>query len=82
MKGLSAFVDMRRCKNWAHNICSWKYLSEDLFCQFSRAQSTSFLISTLNSLQGVLKVTAAVATHDLIIVEVDGRCSWQVTICS
>ena len=76
MKGLSAFLDMKRCKNWAHNISSWKYLYEELFCQFSRAQSASFLISTLNSLWGLLKVTAAAATHDLILVEVDGKCSW------
>ena len=82
MKGLSAFLEMRRCTNWAYNIRSWKYLSEDLFCQFSRAQSASFLISTLISLHGVLKVTAAAATHDLILIEVDGKCLWQVTICS
>ena len=31
---LSAFLDMRGHKNWAHKIGSWKYLPEDLFCQF------------------------------------------------
>ena len=35
MKGLSAFLDMRRCKDWDHEISSWKYLSKDLFHQFS-----------------------------------------------
>ena len=34
IKDFSAFLDMRRYKNWAHKISSWKYLSEDLFCQF------------------------------------------------
>ena len=34
MKDFSAFLDMRRCKNWAHKIDSWKYLSEELFCRF------------------------------------------------
>ena len=48
---------------------------------FSRAESASFLLSTLNSLQAVLKVIGAVA-HDLILVEVDGKCPWQVPICS
>ena len=33
MKGFSAFLDMRRCKDWNHGISSWKYLSEDLFHQ-------------------------------------------------
>ena len=35
MKGFSAFLDMGRCKDWAHKINSWKYLSRDLFHQFS-----------------------------------------------
>ena len=33
MKDFSAFLDMRRCKKWAHKIFS----SEDLFCQFSQS---------------------------------------------
>ena len=39
----------------------------------SRAQSASFLISTLNSFQGVLKVSSF-SGHDLISVEIDGKC--------
>ena len=35
MKGFSAFLDMRRYKDWDHEISSWHYLSEDLFHQFS-----------------------------------------------
>ena len=51
----------------------WKYLSEDLFCQvFFQSTNASFLLSTLNSFQGMLK-WVAVAAHDLILVEVDGR---------
>ena len=41
---------------------------------FSRVQSASFLISVLNSFQGVLKVSG----HDLIFVEVDGNCQLPV----
>ena len=50
---------MRRCKNWAHKIFSWKYLTiwRPVLPVFPRAQSASFLISTLNSFQGVLKVS-------------------------
>ena len=57
MKNFSAFLDMRRWKNWAHKIISWKYLSEDLFCQFS--QSTECLTPYLHPVlsQGVLKVS-------------------------
>ena len=36
MKDFSAFLDLGKYKNWAHinKIGSWKYLSEDLSCQF------------------------------------------------
>lgn len=43
------------------------------FDNFSRAQSASFLISTLTSFQGVLKVSSF-SGHDLIYVEIDGKC--------
>ena len=29
MKGFSAFLDTRRCKDWNHEISSWNYLSKD-----------------------------------------------------
>ena len=35
MKGFSAFLDMRGFKDSDHEISSWKYLSKDLFHQFS-----------------------------------------------
>ena len=34
LEGFSAFLDMR-CKDWAHEIHSWKYQCKDLFHQFS-----------------------------------------------
>ena len=57
MKDFSVFLDVRRYKNWARKISSWEYLSEDLFCQFSR--STECLIPGLHPelLQGVWKVS-------------------------
>lgn len=45
------------------------------------AQNASLLLPTLKSFQRVLK-SAAVAAHDLIFVEVDGKSQWQVSICS
>ena len=44
---------------------------------FSRAQSASFLILTLNSFQEVLKVSSF-SGHDLIFVDVDGSCQFPV----
>ena len=35
MKDFSVCLDTRRCKDWAPKVSS-KYLSEDLFCQFSQ----------------------------------------------
>ena len=34
VKDFSAFLDMKRNKNWTHTISSWKHPSEDLSCQF------------------------------------------------
>ena len=46
-------------RNWAHKIFSWKYLTiwRPVVPVFPRAQSASFLISTLNSFQGMLRVS-------------------------
>ena len=62
MRDFSAFLDMKRYKNWVHKISSREYLSEDLSCQFSR--STECLISALHSelLQGLLKVSSCSST--------------------
>ena len=27
MKGFSAYLEMKRCKDWDHEISSWKYLT-------------------------------------------------------
>ena len=60
MKDFSAFLGMRRYKNWAHQISSWKYLTiwRPVLPVFPRAQSAPFLLSTLNSFQGVLKISS------------------------
>ena len=59
-KDFSAFLDMKRYKNLAHKIGSWKCLTicRPVLPDFPRAQSTSFLLSTLNSLQGILKISS------------------------
>ena len=78
MKDFSAFIDTRRCENWIHKIISWKYLSEDLLCQFfSEHKCNSFLVSSMNSLQGVLKVSSC---SSIWLNLYRGR--WQVRICS
>ena len=60
MKEFSSFLDMRRYKSWAHKIGSWKDLTirRPVLPVFPRAQSTSFVLSHLNSFQGVLKVSS------------------------
>ena len=45
---------------------------------FFRAQNASSLISFLNSLQQMLKVSSCSSMCDLILVEVDRKCTWQV----
>ena len=69
----SAFLDTRRNRNWGHKILSWKYLTiwRPVLPVFLRAQRASFLLSTLSSFQGVLKVTSC---SSLILAEVDGKC--------
>ena len=73
---------MSRYKNWAHKISYWEYLTiwKSALPVFPWAQSTSFPLSTLNSFRECWKSEAA-AAHDLILVEVDGKQSWQVPIC-
>ena len=36
MKGFHVTLNMRRCKDWDHEIRSWKYLSKDLLLLLSR----------------------------------------------
>ena len=42
------FLDMGRYKNWAPKISSWKYLPENVSCQFPPASRTEGLISVLH----------------------------------
>ena len=58
------FLDMKGYKNWAHKISSWKYLViwRPVLPVFPRAQSASLLFTTLNSFQGVLKVSSCSST--------------------
>ena len=74
---LMLFLDMRIYKNWAHQISSWKYQTvlRLVLPVFPRAHNTSFLLSTLNSLQGYWK-SAVIPAYDLILVEVDGKCQF------
>ena len=76
---LMLFLDMRRYKNWAHQISSWKYESilRLVLPVFPRACNTSFLLSTPNSFQGYWKSTV-VPAYDLILVGVDGKCQFVV----
>ena len=72
---LVLFLDMRRCKNWAHKI--WKYLTieADLFCHFP--QNTECLLHSWSPpwtlCRGCWR-SAAPEVHDLILVEVYGKC--------
>ena len=78
MKDISAFLDMRRYENWAHKIGSWKYLSEDLFCQLSHLpqhRGPHFCSPPWTLLRGCWK-SVAVAAHGLILVEVDATCQF------
>ena len=92
MKGFSAFLEMR-CKDWDHEIISWKHLSKDLFHQFPWS-AKCLLFSTLNSLRECWRSTEA-AAQDSIFTEADGKCPpcccccsvagkcpWQGPICS
>ena len=46
----SAFVDRRRCKNWAHKISSQKYLTNLKTCPANFSPSTERLISAHSEL--------------------------------
>ena len=73
-----AFLDMRRCRNLgSYNLLSIQ-LSDGLFFQFfPEHRVPHFLISTLNSFQGVLKVSGC-SGLDLILAEADGKCQFSV----
>ena len=73
MKDFSSFPDTRRYENWAHKIFSWNFLTiwRPILPVFPRAQSTWFLCWM--PFTGYCR-SAATAAHDLILVEVDGKC--------
>ena len=57
MKECSVFLDMRRCKNWAHkNLLKISDYLKTCFSIFPRAQSALLPISTLRSTPGVPQV--------------------------
>ena len=72
---------MRRYNNWTHEISSWKYLSEDLSCQFFPIDRVPHCSPSWTPFRGCWRSSAA-AAHDLILVELDGKCPWEVPICS
>ena len=75
----SVFLHVKRHKNWIHKISSWKYLIiwRPVLPVFPRAQNASFLFSTLNSIQRVLKISSCVSTWSNPC-----RGIWQMPICS
>ena len=82
MKDFNAFLDLRRYKNWAHKIASWKYLSEDLFCQSSSPPPSCpehkvphFGSPPWTPFRRCWK-SAPIAARDLILVEADGKCQF------
>ena len=64
MSPWSAFLDMRRYKNWAHKIGSWEYLTVWRPVLPVFPSSTEFLISSLHPelLSGVLKISSCSST--------------------
>ena len=68
----SVFLNMRRCRNWAHKIFSWKHLRAHS-SSFPRAQSASLLSPPWAPLRGCCGLSAAVA-HVLLHVEANGKC--------
>ena len=88
MKDFSALLDMRRYKNWAHKISSWKYLTiwrpaltVPVPAPQPQPRVPYFCSPPWTPFSGWRRPAAA-ATHDLTLVEVDGKCPWQVAICS
>ena len=82
VKGVSAFLYMRRHNNWLIELI--KSALEIIYLKthpasFPGTQGASFLLSTLNSFRGCWR-SAAAAAHDPIFVEADGKRPGQVPI--
>ena len=75
MKDFSAFLDIRRYKNEAHKIISWKcwILWRPVLPVFPEHTVPHFCSSPRSPFRGCLK-SANAAAHDLILVEIDGKC--------
>ena len=79
MKDISAFLDIRRYKNYKTDSRKHLTMWRPVLPVFLRAQSASFLISALNSFQRVLKTSSCSSTR---CSPCRGRCkvpiySWQ-----
>lgn len=79
MKDISAFLDIRRYKNYKTDSRKHLTMWRPVLPVFLRAQSASFLISALNSFQRVLKTSSCSSTRCSLC---RGRCkvpiySWQ-----
>ena len=80
MKDFCAFLEMRRYKNWAHKIGSWKYLNYRKSCSAVFPQSTECLIFALHPELFSGSVEGQQLQQHLPDSILGGR--WQVPICS
>ena len=70
MNDVGAFLDTRRCKNWAHENHLLK--THGLFCQFfSEHKVPHFWSPSWNPFRGCYR-SAATSGHNLILIDVDG----------
>ena len=79
MKDFSAFLGMRNCKNWAHKIGSWKYLTmwRPVLPVVLEHRVPHFFFPPWTPFSGCWKLTA-IAAYDLIL---DGKCQFVVDKC-
>ena len=73
MKDFSAFLDMRRCKNWAHKI-SWKYLTlwRPVLPVFLEPREPPSWSPPWAPFRGCWR--SAAAAHNSVLVEAAGKC--------
>ena len=76
-EGFSAFLDMKRCKNWAHKIFSRKYLTiwRSVLPVFSEHRVPHFSSPPQSPFKRFWRSAVAVA-HNLILIEVNSRCQF------
>ena len=75
MKDFCAILDMRRYKNWAHNLLKISNYVKTFFCQFP--QNTEHSIPDLHPelpAGGAEGGSAAAAAHNSIRLEAEGKC--------